>query len=61
MTKEEKLELISKIETQVDGAESYLKQLLMKDDDGYWPYLPIAFGCIHRLRKTLEEYKRSND
>ena len=51
MTKEEKLELINKIGTQIDGAESYLVKL--KDDEH-----EISVGCIMRhitvLRTMLQ-------
>ncbi len=58
MTKEEKLELISKIGTQLDGIESYIMDL--KLDNGTeisTGWLIIALSNLTGMREAMQRYE----
>ena len=57
MSKEERLELIKKLNTQLDGVESYLKQLEEGEDDKHWQCIVSAEGTLQVMREFLEWYE----
>ena len=58
MTKEEKLELIKKLDTQIDGVEAYIKQLneANEDNDDAW-LLRSAESRLDGLRTFIGCYE----
>lgn len=57
MTNEEKKELINKIGTQIDGAESYLMELKLGEARFYKALLITTESSIKRIREDLQRYE----
>lgn len=57
MTKEERIEILKKLSTQIDGVESYLRQLEEGEDDKHWHCIVSAQGTLRVLREFLEWYE----
>lgn len=58
MTKGEKLELVKKLNTQVDGVEAYIRQLkeVEEDDDNMW-FLHAAESTLSVFRTEIGYYE----
>lgn len=57
MTKEEKLELVKKLNTQIDGVEAYIRQLKeVEEDDNTW-FLHAAESTLSVLRTEIGYYE----
>jgi len=58
MTKEERLELIKKLDTQIDGVEAYIRQLneANEDNDDAW-FLRSAECRLDELRTFIGRYE----
>lgn len=57
MTKEEKLELVKKLNTQIDGVEAYIRQLKeVEEEDNIW-YLSSAEATLSILRHEIGYYE----
>ena len=57
MTKEEKLKLVKKLYTQIDGVEAYIRQLNEAEvSDSEW-YLYSAESTLSVLRKEIQCYE----
>ena len=60
MTKEEKLEFIKKIDTQIDGIESYVREMKKSESqysNGRQKLITIE-GDLRTLRMHLDTYER---
>lgn len=57
MTKEERIEILKKLSTQIDGVESYLRQLEEGEGDKHWHCFVSAQGTLRVLREFLEWYE----
>ena len=57
MTKEEKLELVKKLNTQVDGVEAYIRQLKEAETDNDVWFLHAAESTLGALRKEIGYYE----
>ncbi len=60
MTKEEKLECIKKIDTQIDGIESYVREMKKSESqysNGRQKLITIE-GDLRTLRMHLDTYER---
>lgn len=57
MMKEEKLELVKKLNTQIDGVEAYIRQLKEgEEDDNTW-FLHTAESTLSVLRQEIGLYE----
>jgi len=57
MTKEEKLELVKKLNTQIDGVEAYIRQLKeVEEEDNTW-FLHAAESTLSMLRREISYYE----
>lgn len=57
MTKEEKLELVKKLNTQIDGVEAYIRQLKeVEEDNNIW-FLHTAESTLSLLRQEIGLYE----
>lgn len=57
MTKEERTEILKKLNTQLDGVDAYLRQLEEGEDDKHWHSIVSAQGTLEVLRTFVEWYE----
>ena len=57
MTKEEKIELIKKLNTQIDGCEAYVRQLKTGESGTPLGFLKNIEGYINTLRTQVDFYE----
>ena len=58
MTKEEKLELIKKLDTQIDGVEAYIRQLEENGTESDTFFLRMAEKTLSMLRREIKYYEK---
>ena len=58
MTKEEKLELIKKLDTQIDGVEAYIRQLEEAGTECDTFFLRMAEKTLSMLRREIKYYEK---
>ena len=57
MTKEERIEILKKLNTQLDGVNAYLRQLEQGEGNKRWHSLASAKGALEVLRSFVEWYE----
>ena len=57
MSKEERIEILKKLNTQLDGVDAYLSQLEEGEDDKHWYCIVSAQGTLNLMREFLEWYE----
>ena len=57
MSKEERIEILNKLNTQLDGVDAYLRQLEEGEDDKHWHCIVSAQGTLSLMREFLEWYE----
>lgn len=58
MTKEEKFELIKKLDTQIDGVEAYIRQLEESETEWDTFFLRMAEKTLSMLRREIKYYEK---